>query len=43
MPTNMSLIQANAVLMFSDLQCWRHKSHWLNLHLIKTNISTWIK
>jgi len=36
-------IQVTEILMFSDLQHWRCKSHWLNMHLIKCNLSTWIK
>jgi len=43
MPTNIEYIQATEILMFADLQRWWRKSHWLNLHLIKTNLSTWIK
>ena len=34
-------IQSTKILMFSNLQCWRYKSHWLNMHLIKVNLSTW--
>jgi len=24
--------------MYMNLQCWWHKSDWLNMHLIKTNL-----
>jgi len=39
MPTN---IQASGILMFSDLQCWQRQSYWLDLHLLKVNITIWI-
>jgi len=29
--------------MSLDLQRWRCQSHWSNLHLLKFNLSTWIK
>jgi len=42
----MSTYMTNMTIFMSpDLQCWRRQNHcqWSDLHLLKTNISTWIK
>jgi len=37
MPTNMTILKS------PDMQRWRRKSHWSDLHLLKVNPSTSIK
>jgi len=43
--TNMTYIQVSGIFMSPNLQRWRRQSHchWSDLHLLKANLSTWIK
>jgi len=44
MPTNMTVLKSREYsYISSDLQRWRCQIHWFNLHLLKANLSTWIK
>jgi len=44
-PTKYDYIQISEIFMFPNLQRWRRQNHchWLDLDLLKTNFSTWIK